>query len=146
MNRRIPLLALVAALFLTSCTVPSVCDLYNNAQKEIEVELVRRDGNRQTIPLKPREIQKIKEWDFVRTARIHVLNEKKEIERVWEYANPPVPEVKHWKWRGWWIFSRHYFDAQVEPNGVLSILGKNQTLPISPDDSVFSIRPTNTER
>ena len=145
MNRRITLLTLVVAILLPGCTVPSVCDFYNNTGKLIEVEIVRRDPGVRIVSLDSGSIKRIKEWNGVREVKVRLLNNAKEIEEAWEYKNPPVPEVEHWKWRGWWIFARHFFEAQIETNGEISILGKNQSFPISPDDAAITIRPTVVE-
>jgi hypothetical protein len=135
-------LPLIILLTISGCTLEPTCHLYNNTGKEISIEQVFTDGKTKKYGLKPGGMEPIRDWGWSKI-QIKIINGENKLAKTWKYEKPREPSNEHWKWRGWWIFARNYFDAQIESNGIVIALNKEQKYPIRPEQGLYQIKPEN---
>jgi hypothetical protein len=111
-----------AVVVLSGCTVPVTCALYNNTSTVINITQIDINGQERTFSLKAGEILKLGGWPLHNYKILF-----KDV--VWHY-DPPVPNNDYVEISGFGPWVKPIVYAQIEKDGRIFLLLKNQKPPI----------------
>jgi len=108
----------LAALSLSSCTVPLELKLFNNTEHEILVLLHGKE-----IHIGPGKSEII---SSIENSIFSIVTDR-------GGGNYEIPSIQssHWFWRGWGPFSKRVFYAQLEEGGNIWLTDPNDNYPVS---------------
>lgn len=121
-------LLLVITLFLSSCSVPITCVLYNNASSKVKVIQLDNSVVKETIEVMPGESIYLEEWDYY---DYQIISKNS----IWQYdtSTPYIPnfDYDYIETTGFGLWVKRLVFAQLEKDGRIFLLSKDQKFPIA---------------
>ena len=120
------LLLLIFTFFLSSCSVPITCVLYNNTSEVVKVLQYDNSVVKESYEIRPKDSVKIREWKYY---NYEVVSKND----TWRYDIPitHIPNIEFVETIGFGLWVKRIVLAQIESDGSIYLLRKNQKLPVS---------------
>lgn len=120
MRQSLLLFTLSVIIFISGCSIPETCVLYNNTGQDLKVIRIKTDGSKTERKLKARSTIKLGGWVF---STYQIITK----DTTWNYE----PEITDPGFVADTVFLERIFKAQLEKDGRIYILQPKQSFPAS---------------